>query len=133
MHKQSDRLFAIHEAIWLRDNADKIHKEVLIEKAKDLAKYDLFSNRQISKISGGVLSHVAISAKIPKVNKKGGRFSPQSLEDIALVLFSVSDSRNIDFDAVRRAMKLGTSQGMISRLTGLSQSRISREAGFKNS
>ena len=133
MRKQSDRLFAIHEAIWIRDNAELIRKEALIEKAKDLANYDLFSNRQISKISGGVLSHVAISANISKTNKKGGRFSPQSLEDIAIVLFSVTDGRGVDFDAVRRAMKAGTSQGMISRLTGLSQSRISREAGFKNS
>jgi hypothetical protein len=133
MRKQSDRLFAIHEAIWIRDNAELIRKEALIEKAKDLANYDLFSNRQISKISGGVLSHVAVSANIPKANKKGGRFSPQSLEDIATVLFSVSNGGPVDFDAVRRAMKSGTSQGMISRLTGLSQSRISREAGFKNS
>lgn len=131
MVEQQHRLFAIHEAIWIRDNAKKISRELLIEKAQDLAEYGLFSNRQISKISGGVLNHVTLSAYIPKENKTGGRFSPQSLEDIAQVLFSKERNR-IDYASVKRAMDLGTSQGMIARLTGVSQSSISKKFGEDN-
>lgn len=131
MIEQQHRLYAIHEAIWIRDNARKISKELLIEKAQDLAEYGLFSNRQISKISDGVLSHVTVSTYIPKENKTGGRFSPQSLEDIALVLFSKERNR-VDYNAVKRAMDAGTSPGMIARLTGVSQSSISKKFGEGN-
>jgi len=131
MIEQHNRLFAIHEAIWIRDNSKKVSKEVLIEKAQNVAEYNLFSNRQISKISGGVLSHVTVSAYIAKEDKKGGRFSPQSLEDIALVLFS-KERNQVDYNAIERAMKMGTSPGMISRLTGVSQSSISKKLGGNN-
>jgi hypothetical protein len=128
MAEKHDRLFAIHEAIWIRDNANKVGKEVLIEKAQDLSKYGLFSNRQISKISGGRISHVKLRGYISKSSKTGGRFSPDSLEDLALVLFS-KERENVDFVAVKRVLDSGTSQGMISRLTGVSQSSISRKFG----
>lgn len=131
MVEQQHRLFAIHEAIWIRDNAKKVSKEVLIEKAQDLAEYGLFSNRQISKISGGVLSNVTVNTYIPKENKTGGRFSPQSLEDIATILFSKEKGR-IDYVTVKKVLDAGTSQGMIAKLTGVSQSSISKKFGEGN-
>lgn len=131
MLEQQHRLFAIHEAIWIRDNAKKISKEVLIEKAQDLAEYGLFSNRQISKISGGILSNATVGTYITKETKTGGRFSPQSLDDMATVLFSKERGR-IDYDAIQRILDGGTSQGMVARLTGVSQSSISKRFGKDN-
>lgn len=128
---QYDRLYAIHEAIWIRDNAHLVSKGVLIEKIQNLARYNLFSNRQISKISGGVLSPPAISNIVKKENKTGGRFAPESLNDLALVLFSTERGQP-DYTAVRRALDSGTSQNMITRLTGLRQPAISRKFGRSN-
>lgn len=129
MNEQLNRLYAINEAIWIRDNGHNMSKEVLVHKLQDLAEYDLFSNRQLSAICNGIIKHNSISAYIKKQDKSGGRFSPASLEDIREALFSKERGR-VDYKSIEKALLAGTSQGMISKLTGINQSSISRR--FRN-
>jgi hypothetical protein len=127
---QEQRLYAINEAIWLRDNAEKISSDLLALRIQEIAEYDLFSNRQISVIIGGLLSHSTIGKFVKKEDKSGGRLNPKSLEDISLALFSKARGR-IDYSAIERALEAGTSQGMIAKLSGISQSTISKKFGDK--
>lgn len=123
--KSIERLYAINEAIWIRDNAQVISVPVLIEKLQNLAEYKLYSSRQMANICGGVLKHNTISGYVGKSDKSGGRFNPASLEDIREALFSKERGR-IDYVSVKNALDFGTSQGMVSKLTGINQSMISR-------
>ncbi len=126
--EQETRLYAINEAIWLRDHAHKISMDLLYLRIQEIAEYGVFSSRQIANISGNIVSHATISRFIKKDDKSGGRLNPKSLEDIALALFSKARKR-IDYSAVERALEAGTSQGMIAKLTGISQSTISKKFG----
>lgn len=132
MENQYQRLIALNQAIWIRDNAQKTSKADLVSEAQELSYYGLFSNRQISKISGGALSPSVLNASLSKNNKTGGRLSPENLEDILLILFS-KERGAVDHKLIKKVLDNGTSQGMISRLTGISQSSISRKSGEKNS
>jgi transposase len=126
--KPETRLYAINEAIWLRDHAQKISVDLLALRIQEIAEYGVFSNRQIANISGNIISHTTISRLVKKDDKSGGRLNPKSLEDIALALFSKARKR-IDYSAIERALESGTSQGMIAKLTGISQSTISKKFG----
>jgi hypothetical protein len=120
------RLEAINIAIWLRDNYDKISEEAMLERIRELSEYEVFSNRNLSNIICNKLSHVKIGKITQKTKKSGGSLAPASLEDIRDLLFSKSRNR-IDYEAAQRAVNLGTSQNMIQKLSGVSQSSISRK------
>jgi len=119
------RLEVISTAIWLRDNATRISREEMLEKLSDLAEYGILSNRQLAKIVRGKISHTTIAQHTQKKSKTGGSLSPEALEDIREALFS-RERKAIDYDAISRALSKGTSQNMITKLTGISQSSISR-------
>lgn len=123
---EMQKLEAINMAIWLRDNAPRLSEEVILEKVKQLSEYETFSNRNISFIIGNKISHVKIGKVTRKTKKSGGALAPDSLEDIRDALFSKSRNR-IDYEAIARAIKAGTSQNMIQKLSGVSQSSISRK------
>ena len=122
---QIHKLNAINEAIWIRDNALRVSKEILIERIQDLAEYEVFSNRQLAKICLNAIGYNTIRAYVNKSDKSGGNLAIESLEDIREVLFS-KERKAISLDAIRRVLATGTSQGMLSRLTGVSQTLISR-------
>ena len=123
---EMQKLEAINMAIWLRDNAPRLSEEMILEKVKELSEYEAFSNRNISFIIGNKISHVKIGKVTQKTKKSGGALAPDSLEDIRDALFSKSRNR-IDYEAIARAVKAGTSQNMIQKLSGVSQSSISRK------
>lgn len=122
---QMERLEVISTAIWLRDNADTARDEEIFNKVKDLSDFGIFSNRQMSQILKSRFSHATIGRHTMKTSRTGGALSPDSLEDIRDALFS-RERRAIDYEAVVRALKKGTSQNMVTKLTGISQSSISR-------
>jgi hypothetical protein len=128
MIEQIHRLQAINEAIWIRDNATKISRDLLIERLQELSEYSLFSNRQMAKICGNQISHNVLGVYVQKSDKSGGKLNPTSLEDIREALFS-KERKRINYNAILRALESGTSQGMVSKLTGISQSTISRKFG----
>jgi len=123
---QMERLEVISIAIWLRDNASRVEGEELVEKIMMLSDYGIFSNRQLSRIVDNKLSHVKIGAHTRKKGRSGGMLAPESLEDIRDALFS-RERNSIDYSAVKSAVEKGTSQNMITKLTGISQSSISRK------
>lgn len=122
---QMQRLEVLSTAIWLRDNAEKLSKQEMLSKLVDLSEYGILSNRQMAKIVSNKVSHTTISHKTQKSAKTGGTLAPESLEDLRDVLFS-KERKAIDYEAVARAVRKGTSQNMITKLTGVSQSSISR-------
>lgn len=121
----TDRLEAISMAIYLRDNSETIPEDRLPSLIFDLSDYGVFSNRQIANLLNNRFNHSKIKKFTGKSQKTGGRLSPESLEDIREVLFS-KNRNQIDYEAVSRAVKAGTSQSMITKLSGVSQSSISR-------
>jgi len=122
---QIQRLQAINEAIWLRDNCERISKELLIERLRDLSGYELFSSRQLAGICGNTMSHGTISNYTQKKTNSGGKIAPESLEDVREALFS-KERGAISYPHIKSALEAGTSQNMISKMTGINQSSISR-------
>lgn len=119
------RLEAINTAIWVRENAKTFSEDQIAQRIGELSKYGLFSNRQIAKIFGDSINHSRVRSYTQKTDKTGGSFEPASLETIRQILFAKS-SGNFDHEAVVKAIDMGTSQNMIMRLSGVSQSVISR-------
>jgi hypothetical protein len=127
MNRQKDILIAeaLNEAIWIRDNAEVVEKEVLINAVKDLAKYKVFSSRQISAITNGVISHTVISRLINKHDRTGGNLNVGTLDILRNILYNRANG-NTDYNLIHDAVGMGTSQGMVSKITGVSQSSISK-------
>lgn len=126
--KATHQLQAINLAIWIRDNSKKVDRDVLVYNIQNLAEYGVFSNRQIQAICRNELSYTTIGSYTQKKSKNGGKFNPESLEDLREILFSKHNSQ-INYKAIERALGYGTSQGMISKLTGVAQSTISKHFG----
>lgn len=79
----------------------------------------VFSARMLKKVTG--LSIRALLGALGKTQRTGGRLDPETLETIL-------ELRTYGFDRgkVLWCIKKGTSQTLLARLTGISQSRISR-------
>lgn len=118
---------ALNEAIWLRDNADRIDRQELHNAVSLLGSYEVFSNRQISAISNGRVSPGVVASIVGKVNKTGGNLNPGTLEILRGILYSRADKRT-DKRLIKAALEDGNSQGMIAKLTGVSQSLVSKIA-----
>nr|DAW17411.1 MAG TPA: KorB domain [Caudoviricetes sp.] len=122
---------ALNEAIWLRDNCETISEEDLIKSVASLGGYELFSCRQLSAIVNGKLNHVFISKLINKSDRTGGKLNVGTLDILRSILYSRADSTT-DFNLILQAVEEGTSQGMISKLTGVSQASISNRVRMEN-
>jgi hypothetical protein len=123
--KSIDRLQAINEAIWIRDNSALISRDVLVERLREISEYGLFSSRQLARICNNKLSHTSISFYIEKNSNSGGKVAPESLEDVREALFS-KERGAISYPHIKSALEAGTSQNMVSKMTGINQSGISR-------
>jgi hypothetical protein len=120
------RLQAINEAIWIRDNCERISRDLLIDRLQEISEYGLFSNRQLARICNNKVSHALIGQYTKKNTNAGGKIAPESLEDLREALFS-KERRSISYPHVQSALEAGTSQGMVARITGINQSSISRK------
>lgn len=116
---------ALNEAIWIRDHTETITREELVDAVMLLGSYGVFSSRQISAISNGKLSPAAVSGIVGKSDKTGGNLNPGTLEILRGILYSRADKRT-DKRLIKTALGEGNSQGMIAKLTGVSQSLISK-------
>lgn len=119
-------LYFISVAIDLRDNHQSMELEEIESSVKRLAESGFMSARQISRICGNRISHPKITKIIGKKTKVGGKVNPVHLEDLRKIIFAKSEE-NINYTLVKGLVSGGTSQGMISRITGISQSTISRK------
>jgi hypothetical protein len=116
---------ALNYAIWVRDNVAEMKDHDVIKAVIELGDYKVFSSRQISAIISNRVSHTTVSSIIGKKDKTGGNLNVASLEILRNVLYSRS-SGETNYGLIATVLEGGTSQGMISKLTGVSQSSISR-------
>lgn len=116
---------ALNYAIWVRDNVADMKDHDVIKAVIELGDYKVFSSRQISAIIRNRVSHTTVSSTIGKKDKTGGNLNVVSLEALRNILYSRS-SGETNYGLIAKVLEEGTSQGMISKLTGVSQSSISR-------
>lgn len=119
------KLRAINEAIWLRDHASILSKEELFRIVEDIGEYGIFSARQISAMTDGRTSHQTVAKLCKKTDKSGGRLAISSLEDIKQC-FHDRINKKVDYKTIKRVLDAGTSQGMLEKLSGISQAKISK-------
>jgi hypothetical protein len=124
--RPQNALYFISVAIDLRDNHAVMEIEKLEASVKKLAESGFMSARQISRICGNRMSHPKITKIIDKRTKIGGQINPVHLEDLRKIIFAKSEE-NVNYKLVKSLVDTGTSQGMMSRITGLPQSTISRK------
>jgi hypothetical protein len=130
MDKEILILRAVNEAIWLRDHASKLDREKLFEVIENIGEYGVFSARQLSALAGNLISHQTAARICKKTEKTGGRLNPKSLDQIKQC-FHDRINNTIDYSLVSQIVLDGTSQGMVEKLTGISQTKISRGISAK--
>jgi len=119
------RLRAINEAIWIRDHSENLERKDLFKIIEDIGEYNIFSARQIESMTNGIVSHQTISKLCKKNNKSGGKLKINDLEKIRDLFYGKSNGL-VNYLLAKEITKNGTSQGIISKLTGISQSAISK-------
>lgn len=117
---------ALNSAIWLRDNNQTLSDIDLVAHIISLGKLRVFSSRQISAIINGRVSHSVITKLIGKTDKTGGNLNAGTLDILRNILLNRADD-GTDYKLIARAVGMGTSQGMVSRLTGVPQGSISKK------
>jgi hypothetical protein len=130
MDKEILILRAVNEAIWLRDHASKLDRDKLFEVVENIGEYGIFSARQLSALAGNSISHQTAARLCKKTEKTGGRLNPKSLDQIKQCFHDRINNR-IDYSLVSQIVADGTSQGMVEKLTGISQTKISRGIASK--
>lgn len=117
---------ALNEAIWLRDNVANMEKAEVLGYIKELGNLGVFSSRQIAAIVDGAVSYRVITKLVGKTDKTGGNLNVGTLDILRNILISRAND-GTDYDLIAMAVDSGTSQGMVSKLTGISQGTISRK------
>jgi len=119
-------IMAIGLAIHLREAHRGSSRASVEDLVKKLADFGVFSNRQLANIASGSISHTHISKITNKTAKNGGRLNPSDLEKIRDLMLQ-ADAGRIDWDLVKLTVRQGTSQNLLSKLTGISKSQINRK------
>jgi hypothetical protein len=117
---------ALNYAIWLRDNVNELGDFDLTECIQALGKFDIFSSRQISAIVDGKVPHGKITKLIGKTDKTGGNLNVGTLDILRNILLTRADD-GTDYKLIASAVGMGTSQGMVAKLTGVPQGTISKK------
>lgn len=129
--KELEVAAALNKAIWLRETVDRLTKDEIAGHIKDIAKHEVFSSRQLSAIVNGTIHHATISKMINKSDRTGGNLNVGTLEILRNVLYSRANE-STDYALIAKAVGMGTSQGMVSKLTGINQGTISKKIGKIN-
>ena len=117
---------ALNSAIWLRDNHETLDDVGLVAQIIVLGNFKVFSSRQISAIINGKVSHSVITKLIGKTDKTGGNLNAGTLDILRNILLNRADD-GTDYKLIASAVGMGTSQGMVSKLTGVPQGTISKK------
>lgn len=123
-------LRALNEAIWLRDHAAKLDRAKLFEVIENIGEYGIFSARQLSALTENQISHQTVTKLCGKTEKTGGKLNPKSLDEIKQC-FHDRINNKVDYSLISKILGSGTSQGMLGKLTGISQAKISRGIATK--
>jgi len=122
--KTENKIAAIALAIALKEGKDKMSQENFIEGLKQLNEYQLFSIRQIAKITGK--SSSTLNRMLEKKSKTGGRLNPEHLTKLRALIFQ-KGVNEIDYHMVSKMVKEGTSADVIQKITGIPRSTINRK------
>lgn len=114
---------AVMQAKEAWEEKETADKETRVNNVVELAEWKLFSNRQISHLTGVRMQKVA--GYTGKTDTSGGGLTGESLEHILEIIFTRNRGEVNDLQ-VRDAHDAGASTRMISRLTGIPQSTVSR-------
>ena len=117
---------ALNSAIWLRDNVNTLLDFEIEEYIIQIGKHNVFSSRQLSAIVNGKISHHRIGKLISKTDKTGGNLNVGTLDILRNILLNRADD-GTDYELIASAVGMGTSQGMVSKLTGVPQGSISKK------
>lgn len=118
-------ILAVQQAKYAWEHRAAFDKPTRIAKVVELGEWGVFSNRQIGIFTGMRIGDV--SAHTGKTDTTGGTLKPMALGPI-LEVMHVKARGETDFYAVKRALDAGTSTIMLSRLTGIPVSTVSRQA-----
>lgn len=120
-----DVIMALAKSIQLYKNAETMERAEILELAKEISELNIFSNRQIEKMAHNKITHLAIGKVTGKTSKSGGKLNPATLEMIRELIFQFN-AGNVDWDLVDRVVLSGTSQSLVSKMTGISKTQINR-------
>lgn len=129
--REMEIAMALNKAIWLRDKVETLDKDEIANHVKDIGQHKVFSSRQLSAITGGALHHSVVSKLIGKTDRTGGNLNVGTLDILKHILLSRATD-GTDFHLIANALSMGTSQGMVAKLTGVSQSSISKKLNNEN-
>jgi hypothetical protein len=120
----------LSRAIWLKENSSTLNKGEVFFYITEIDDLGQFSVRQLSNIANNKISASTLSRYLVRKTRNGGRLNPESLRDL-LDLLKSWELGVVDYRVVKRILNAGNSQNVIARLTGISQSAISRNTRLK--
>lgn len=118
----------LSEALWVYSRLAQYDKQQRFDAAVSLAEWQLFSLRQIAKITG--LSHSSVATLVQSKNDKtGGKFDPEGLEALTALQKARQAGRELDGQQVTEALDSGggTSTYMASKLTDIPRMSLVRK------
>jgi hypothetical protein len=115
----------LSQAVWLKENSSTLNKGEVFHYITEIDTLGEFSVRQLSSICNNKISASTLRRYLVEKTRQGGRLNTGSLREL-LDLFKESELGVVDYRVVKRIMNAGTSQNVVARLTGISQSSISR-------
>jgi hypothetical protein len=115
----------LSQAVWLKEHSPTLNRGEVFFYITELDTLGEFSIKQLSNIANNKISASSLYRYLVDKPRKGGRLNTGSLRDL-FDLFRESELGVVDYRIVKRIMNAGTSQNVIARLTGISQSSISR-------
>lgn len=115
----------LSQAVWLKENNATLNKGEVFHYITELDTLAEFSVRQLSSIANNKISASTLRRYLVDKPRLGGRLNTGSLREL-FELFQDCELGAVDYRVVKRIMNAGTSQNVVARLTGISQSSISR-------
>lgn len=115
----------LSQAVWLKENNSTLNKGEVFHYITEIDTLGEFSVRQLSSIANNKISASTLRRYLVEKPRHGGRLNTGSLREL-LDLFKECELGVVDYRVVKRIMNAGTSQNVVARLTGISQSSISR-------
>lgn len=115
----------LSQAVWLKENNSTLNKGEVFFYITELDTLGEFSIKQLSNIANNKISASSLYRYLVDKPRKGGRLNTGSMREL-FELFKEAELGIVDYRVIKRIMNAGTSQNVIARLTGVSQSSISR-------
>jgi hypothetical protein len=115
----------LSQAVWLKENNATLNKGEVFFYITELDTLGEFSIKQLSNIANNKISASSLYRYLVDKPRKGGRLNTGSMREL-FELFKEAELGIVDYRVIKRIMNAGTSQNVIARLTGVSQSSISR-------